>query len=710
MTSIYSTLHDIPTVPTQENAEYATQFSPFEWDPVASMVQSNSQNEDSFEEQRLAVRTNAYSIDKYAGVVQGSGTLTHTKNVITHGAPGTGKTFVGQYTVLYAISRGLRCMSTTLMGARANAIGGIHLHKFLFLPTQGNCSHPYRCAQQAIDKITRNKLFHHVLLTVDVIFLDEAGQVSAEQLAIIDIILRKLRNSRMPFGGVLILGTMDHTQIQPINALPFLLSSLILTSLTMVELKESVRAADDPLFREFQNLTRENPYILLSSPEKKARFEWLVANIFTFVQDFNDPRITAQMARMFARKSKVKSSTALYTESLLSSLEASNDTQFHIRNSVDHQVRSGTAGDYTSASASTVKSLNNHLKEPQKLIFYEWGLYECTTNKSGQYNQSNLALLVDLPSQEVLDTFSPFPIWIAPPGTQYIDFLDNEADRPTKAQLESWNWKQVSIGIAPERNVVARGGFQARRKQYPLKHVGALTINKSQGETIPAGIAVEISSTDTCPWEKGQIVVCFSRTKTSAAMIIVGDVRFVTQKLWELITTANQWTQMMENILDMVTINSDGNHAAPHTLHYAQYFPFQLCDATLPTDSTGYVYLLVSYSNPNFTYIGQTQNLSQRFRQHQSGHGAVGTERAEDRPFYVAAYITGLIHYNTTKRMALESQWQHYRDQSIGRGDDDVFSIIDQGERVVRDQNANAVVNGSPDRINFVRMVTRRQL
>ena len=63
----------------------------------------------------------------------------------------------------------------------------------------------------------------------------------------------------MPFGGVLILGTMDHAQLQPINASPFLCSTLILTTFTMVELKSSVRTANDALFHEFQQLTRMNP-------------------------------------------------------------------------------------------------------------------------------------------------------------------------------------------------------------------------------------------------------------------------------------------------------------------------------------------------------------------------------------------------------------------------------------------------------------------
>ncbi len=62
------------------------------------------------------------------------------------------------------------------------------------------------------------KNIHHALLTADFVFLDEAGKVLSELLAILDIILCRLQKSNMPFGGVLIIGTLDHTQIQPVNA------------------------------------------------------------------------------------------------------------------------------------------------------------------------------------------------------------------------------------------------------------------------------------------------------------------------------------------------------------------------------------------------------------------------------------------------------------------------------------------------------------
>ena len=78
------------------------------------------------------------------------------------------------------------------MGSRANVIGGTHLHKWIFLFDSKYTKHPYKAAQKALEKIERNTLILHALLTVDVIFLDKAGQISAQQVAIMDIILQKV--------------------------------------------------------------------------------------------------------------------------------------------------------------------------------------------------------------------------------------------------------------------------------------------------------------------------------------------------------------------------------------------------------------------------------------------------------------------------------------------------------------------------------------
>ena len=426
---------------------------------------------------------------------------------------------------------------------------------------------------------------------MDVLFIDELAQKSAQQIATIDIILRKLRNSQLPFGGLLIIGSMDNSQIQPINQLPFLTSSLVLTSFQAIKLEHSVRAHGDPDFQRLQALTRTCPYELRDNIQLKNEFFDLAGRILTFVPNWNDNKINPNMMRAYSRIRPAQEALNEYRESIKQTLERESIT-YRIAYSRDLQRTRSTNAEYNNASASTIKSLNKELKEPSEIVLFSGGIYECTINDTrGRFNQSQLAFMVDLPSQENVDRFEAISLWIAPPGTQFIQFHHHNI--PDIDELNEKGWHQVSIGVTPEKIINARGGLQAKRLQYSLKHIGAITINKSQGETLPMGIAVKVTK-QYSPWEKGQIVVALSRTTNSKMTIIVGEEDFALKKIWELITIANQWTLHTGNILSMISVNSTSTQER-NIVDMRETYPFNFNDgAILPTDSTGYVYCLVS--------------------------------------------------------------------------------------------------------------------
>ena len=83
----------------------------------------------------------------------------------------------------------------------------------------------------------------------------------------------------------------------------------------------------------------------------------------------------------------------------------------------------------------------------------------------------------DLPSQDTIDHFDAFSLWITPPGTHNIEFHSNNI--PSREELVEAGWVEVRIGCAPEKLVPARYGIQTKRLQYSLKHIGAITINKA---------------------------------------------------------------------------------------------------------------------------------------------------------------------------------------------------------------------------------------
>ena len=58
---------------------------------------------------------------------------------------------------------------------------------------------------------------------LDILFFDEIGQLPAEIFAAIEIILLRVRDSNKFMGGVIIISTIDNTQLQPVSGRPFLL-------------------------------------------------------------------------------------------------------------------------------------------------------------------------------------------------------------------------------------------------------------------------------------------------------------------------------------------------------------------------------------------------------------------------------------------------------------------------------------------------------
>ena len=80
----------------------------------------------------------------------------------------------------------------------------------------------------------------YFLRSLQVILFDEAGQVADEVIDKIDIMISKVINNNIYMGGVLIISSMDHSQIQPIRGRPFLTSCHIVPCFKMVPLENSI--------------------------------------------------------------------------------------------------------------------------------------------------------------------------------------------------------------------------------------------------------------------------------------------------------------------------------------------------------------------------------------------------------------------------------------------------------------------------------------
>ena len=67
----------------------------------------------------------------------------------------------------------------------------------------------------ALAKIETKPVLKNAIESLDIIFADKLGQLSSEFVAAINTVLCTIRGTGQMFGGILLIGSLDHTQIQP---------------------------------------------------------------------------------------------------------------------------------------------------------------------------------------------------------------------------------------------------------------------------------------------------------------------------------------------------------------------------------------------------------------------------------------------------------------------------------------------------------------
>ena len=97
--------------------------------------------------------------------------------------------------------------------------------------------------------------------------------------------------------------------------------------------------------------------------------------------------------------------------------------------------------------------------------------------------------------------------------------------------------------------------------------------------------------------------------------------------------------------------------------------------------------MLISVQDVSRTYVGQTKNIDRRFKEHNSGYGAEGTANTFYRPYCMGGYICGMANVTPRGRIALERRWKNYIESISNRGDYNVMSRLEQGERIVQEYN-----------------------
>ena len=164
------------------------------------------------------------------------------KHQMFMGRPGSGKTLVCTLIFLKAVAKGLNCAITCLSGERAQQLGGEHVHK-IFKFIVNKIQNPDVMASQSLKSLHRDVTRFTELERLDVLFIDEIGQLNFETLNAMEMVIQSIRDNNLPKGGVFTIMTGDPKQLRPPDGSLIWLSPKLLTNFDFYYFMHYVRAS-----------------------------------------------------------------------------------------------------------------------------------------------------------------------------------------------------------------------------------------------------------------------------------------------------------------------------------------------------------------------------------------------------------------------------------------------------------------------------------
>ena len=245
----------------------------------------------------------------------------------------------------------------------------------------------------------------------------------------------------------------------------------------------------------------------------------------------------------------------------------------------------------------------------------------------------------------------------------------------------------MKVGTAPEMEHRLTRAIHARRKQYGIRPRIAMTIHKAMGGDFGSVVSCVGASNDGYKlWQKEQVEVLISRTHGIGDLTFVGNTPQATaDHLTDLLFKQSPFSAYMKHVVQQMT----GNNPGGSVVHPLRYLPYNVKNVVIPTDSNGFVYLLMSLRDHNTTYIGQTRNLSRRIQEHNSGLGSFVTANPLLRPWHVIGFVTGFERDDKCERMQFEGSWQAQRN-ARGKYSLNPLDVLHIGKELVETKNEHS--------------------
>ena len=601
----------LPSFPSLSTFETVSKETPSDW--PADLVPNSFQSAESLQEQ-------SFILEELKSLIAECIFVDHKfrHHQLILGPPGTGKTYVLTMALGYALSKGLFCLVTSLASRRAMQFGGEHIHKLFCLPPSSTGS-PIKMAEQALVKLDHRNDKKMLLLALEVLFVEEISLISAEQWAAMDIVLQELKESKLPFGGILVIASGDQMQLPAIDGNDIFLSPVLLTNFALFFLQHFVRMTDEEGQKVLRHMWKRP-----IDPQAIEEILEILSSKCIFKDNWDDLDDPCVM-RVFGKRKAEQKEFENHIQRVRSSgtshriFEATDEICLS-KSSVWSQTDSRQVGNY----------LSDKVNEPKQLVVYHKALVRVTVNlESEQLSQGQVGVVHDVPTGDSVTIYVP-------------DTSGGEVSiTPEMLQREEYlTWRTVTL-TRQTGFVQAFKKNSVRRTQIPLMNFVALTTHKLMGDTFDK-LATSISATDNsyALWMTSQIFVIVSRVKQLKKLTFVGDKTATLSAIKTLLQERDRKEEHMFTLLDKIRRNSrSGSVVEPINVSRMSYVPF---NKTIPETPNGFVYLLISVNqcSPQTFYVGQTKRaLLVRLSEHNSGNGSDFTNVSHRLPWAIAAFV-----------------------------------------------------------------------
>ena len=372
-------------------------------------------------------------------------------NVMITGAAGTGKSTVLRE---FVKSTGKTCVVLAPTGIAATNVGGQTIHSFFQLP-------PGIIRSEDINK----SRFAPIYERMDVLVIDEISMVRRDLFDAMDQILRRYKDSNQPFGGVQLILFGDMYQLPPI----------------VTDEDSSI------LYQKYENYSN---YFFDSSAYKEL--DLMIVRL-SHVYRQSDSTFLGILTRM---QKNVLTSEDI---DILNKQVQCDDSNHVVLSTVNRTVEeynmqhlNELPGPEAAYSASKAGDVNvKDAPAPEKLVLKDGARVIFLVNDSkGRYYNGSLGTVTSLSKDSV---------------NVKLDCNDEVIS------LGKYDWNIYKY-IFEKGNICKEP--KGSISQIPLKLAWAMTIHKSQGQTLEKAL-IDLKYR---PWEHGQTYVAFSRLRSLSGL------------------------------------------------------------------------------------------------------------------------------------------------------------------------------------------------